>query len=246
MAIIYYPDHIQKKRRHVVDVMANEETVLSAKGSKDITSSALSYRFSPLAPSWTAKTTSMKFSAAVNKTYAVSIETGRGIITGLNDSLWISAGGSSTAEKIVLAQGFYNGTELSSQVKAALEANPVFSGLSLTFTVTYNTTSDVFTITPSSGTIYYWNTYTQVNVRRNSSAGHVLGFTADQSGAALVSDTAVPSLGSKSLIVGDTGTDSNIVVTDAIDLSVDEAVTLESTTGAAVVEYFINYTTKEW
>jgi hypothetical protein len=243
MGIKYYPDHVQKKRHHVVDVLSREERLRSINGGQDLTGNPLTYRFSPLTPSWRTKLVALKFSSAVSKTYSINIETGRGIITGLNDSLWIDINTSGWAQKIILAQGFYNGTELSAQVKTALEANSVFSGLGLTFTVTYSASTDKFTITPSSGTIQYYDVYTPRNLRRNSTAGHVLGFTADQSAASLVSDTAVPSLGNKTVIAGATGVETSIVLNSAIDMSVDEALSIDVTAAVVSVEYCVTYET---
>ena len=241
MAIKYYPDHIQKKRRHVVDVMSSETTLRSINGSQDLTGNALAYRFSPLKPSWRVKLVTLHFSSAVAKTYSINIETGRGIITGLNDSLWIDMNSSGWAQRIVLAPGFYDGTTLSAQVKAALEANSVFSGLGLTFTVAYSSTTDLFTITPSAGTIQYYDVYTPQNLRRNSTAGHVLGLTADQDGSSLVSDTIVPSLGNKTVVSGATGTESAIVLTTDLNMNIDQALSIDVTAAIVSLDYSANY-----
>lgn len=241
MGIKYYPDHIQKKRRHVVDVLSSEAILHSLNGSQDLTGNALTYRFSPLAPTWRTRLVALKFSSATSKTYSINIETGRGIITGLNDSLWIDVNTSGWAQKIILEQGFYNGTELSEQLKTALEANSVFSDLGLTFTVDYSASTDRFTITPSAGTIQYYDVYTPQNLRRNSTAGHVLGFTTDQSDSALVSDVVVPGLGNKTVIAGATGTESSIVLNSTIDMSVDEALSIDITEAAVSVEYCATY-----
>jgi hypothetical protein len=243
MAIRYYPDHVQKKRNHVVDVLSSESGEHSVNGGQDLSGSALAVRFSPLKPSWVVSLVTLHFSAAVSKTYAVSVETGRGIITGLNDSLWIDVNSSGWAQRIVIPQGFYNGSELSTAVQGALDSNSVFSDLGITFTVSYNSGDDTFYITPSSGTIQYYDVYTPQNLRRNSTAGHVLGFTADQSGAFIQSDTVVPSLGVKTLMVGKTGTsDTDLIITDPVNLTIDEALTID--VGGSVssdVEYGIHY-----
>ena len=245
MAILYYPDHVQKKSRHVVEVQSRRDMSHSQEGSKDLNAGPLVYSFSPLSESWTVNMVTLDFSAAVSKTYSINVETGRGILAGLNDSLWIDVNNSGWAQKIILAPGFYDGTTLSAQVKSALEANPTFAGLGLTFTVSYNSTTDLFTITPSSGTIQYYNLFPAQNLRRHSTAGIVLGLTADQGGSSLVSDTMVPGLGDLTPLISNTGTDQHVAVTETIALTEDTAIALASTAAAAIVSYVVTYKTVE-
>lgn len=240
MAIIYYPDHVQKKARNRIDLQMRESTTYTQAGKVDLAASGLTYRFSPVKPSWEVKDVALHFSNGNSKTYSINVETGRGIVTGLNDALWIGVPGC-VAQRVLLDAGFYNGTQLAAQVKAKLDADPVMSALGSVFTVAYAPTTGLFSIQSSLGTVSYVNANTAVPVRRNSSAGHVLGFTADQSGATITSDTSVPGLGTLTVVAGTTGTSQDIFLATPIALGVDQAIAISVTAVATVLDYAINY-----
>ena len=108
----------------------------------------------------------------------LDIETEEIVITANNNTLYFKYdGGSSTA--ITISQTTCNGSRLASAIKVLLDAE-----FSTTFTVSYSTTTNKFTITHASNTIQYINS--------GSTAGYDIGFTADSSAAtSITSDTAV-------------------------------------------------------
>ena len=148
------------------------------------------------------------------------------------------------AQRIDLAEGFYDGTQLSAQLKTQLDANAEFVSNGLTpFTVAYNSISGKFSITPNASTIGFVYTNTAVPVRRNSTAGDVLGFTADAAAASpLVSDTKVPGLGDKiNVLSGSASANTNVVLTDTVTMDVDSALAIDISSAAMNATYKVVY-----
>jgi len=241
MGILYYPNEIQKKYSNRIDVQMREARTYADSGSQDLTGAGMTYSLSQAVPSWKVELVTMHFSGANAKNYSINVETGRGIITGLNDAIWIGVTGA-VPQRIVLDQGFYSGTTLATELQSELNADSVFSGLGVTFTVSWDSATRLFTITPSAGTISYVDENTAQAARINSTSGHVLGFTADQSGASIVSDTAVPALGSKTAIVSETAnTDTDVALTTEVALDVDSALSIDVSAVALTVDYSVKY-----
>ena len=115
--------------------------------------------------------------SGVSRDYDANIVAGRKIVTHYNDYLWLQME-SITPQRIILSAGFYTGTELAAELKTQLDANTAFSDASITFTVSY--TSPSFTITPSSGTMRYIDSFdSQPGVIRKSIAACVIWFKYD-------------------------------------------------------------------
>jgi len=97
------------------------------------------------------------------------------IITSVNDALVFRV--SVTNTPIDIPDGTYGATELCAAVKSCLDT----AFTPLTFTVSYDSDTCKFTITPSAGTLAYINT--------GSDGGYTLGFTQDHTAAtSLTSD----------------------------------------------------------
>ena len=241
MGILYYPNEIQKKRPHRIDIQMREATTLAATGAEDLTGTGLSYRLSRPVPSWKAELITLHFSGATARDIAVSIETGLGIISGLNDAIWIGVSGT-VPQRVTIDEGFYTGTTMATELKTQLDAETAFVDLGVTFTVAWSSVTRKFTITPSAGTATFLSENTAQSVRRNSLAGHVLGLTVDQTGASISSDTALPSLGSKAPVVDyPASVLTDVVITDGLVLDEDSAIAIDISPVALTVHYSIKY-----
>jgi hypothetical protein len=202
----------------------------------DLSSASLSLAVSNLEENWKVDEISLKFSNATARTYAVSKLAGRGVLTHKNDYFWL-AHTDVVAQRIILSQGFYeNSVDFVAEIKSKLDGNTAFSDAGITFTVSYDASTKLITITPSSGSIKYLYNNTAQGVRRLSLAGPVIGFLADTGFAtSLTGDTPVD-IGTKYLIIDGTGsTVTDFVSTDDINMDLDSALLLTGTTGPAVV-----------
>jgi len=246
MPIIYYQDSKIKRYCSPVEKIQKRKTILTSTGHTDLTVSGLNYTLSYPSDNWVVHEVLMHFSAATARAYSVNKVIGRGIITNLNDLLWIRCNGAPT-QSIYLDQGFYDGTTLSAQIKAKLDANTAFIAAGVApFTVTYSITTGKFTIATTAGNVQFLNTNTAIGVNRNSTAGIVIGFTADSSFAAsIVGDTAVGALGSLVPIDAEAAsTDLNTIVnvdTLAPIFNVDTGLNLTIGTVGITVDYQITY-----
>jgi hypothetical protein len=218
-----------------------ESTSLGVSASQDLSGAALDYRLSVPQPSWVAEMVTLHFGSATARNYSISVEQGRGIIKDLNDNLWIGMLGS-PARRIVIDPGFYIGTTLATEVQTKLNADTSFIERGITWLVVWKPSTLQFTITPSSGTATFFSVNTAQSVRRNSKAGHVMGFEADASGTFLISDTACPNLGSKAVILSGTASAAlNVVITDNIPMDVDSALHIDVSSAALTVDYSVKY-----
>ena len=241
MGIIYYPDELQKKRPNRIDVQLRENTILGTNASHDLNGSALDYRLAVPEPSWEVELVTLHFSGATARNFSISLEQGRGVIEGLNDNLWVAVDGA-VPQRIVLDEGFYTGDSLATEVQTKLNADTVFNELGITWTVAWVSATRKFTITPSAGEAAFLNVNTYESVRRNSKAGHVLGFTEDQAGAALTSDTECPNLGSKAAVASATAsTVLDVVLTDKLSMDVDTALHIDASSVNLIVDYSVKY-----
>lgn len=242
MPIVYYPNRVYRAKEPAIDnTMFKSKPVLES-GTKLTASSALDEIITSDKP-WQVNSIAFSFNNATARTFSVSIMNGINIVDDLNDYLWFQIT-SSLPQRIILDAGFYTGTELAAELQSKLNANTAFSALSVTFTVAYDTTTGIFTVTPSSGQIKYLNVARQTLPIRDSIAGHLFGLTADTAFAANVSsDTAVYQLDSESVIISQAANSSTSYVdSTARTLSLDQAIHVESNSGAnVIVGYVVNY-----
>ena len=246
MPITYYFDSKQKKNFPNIEKIQKRKTILSITGNADLTASGMNYTLWHPSDNWVVHEVLMHFSAATARSYSINKVIGRGIITNLNDLLWIKCDGT-PAQSIYLEQGFYDGTTLSAQIKAQLDANTAFIAAGVApFTVSYNATTGKFTIATTAGNVQFINTNTTIGVNRNSTAGAVIGFTTDSSSAAsIVGDTVVAGLGSLIPIDAEAAsTDLNTIVNvDSLSphFDVDSGLNLTIGTVGITVDYKISY-----
>lgn len=246
MPIKYYYDSAIKKPLNPIEKIQKAKTILSYENRADLTASGLDYTLWHPAKDWIAHDVLLHYSGATNRSYSINKVIGRGIISKLNDLLWIECSGYPT-QSIYLDQGFYDGTTLSSQIKTKLDANVNFiaSGAA-PFTVSYSSITGKFTMAPSLGNIRFFNTNTCVGVNRNSTGGAAIGFNSDSLFAASIeSDTAIFGLGNKIPINSETTcTDLNTVI-NAYSLSphldVDTALNVTISAVALNVDYKITF-----
>jgi hypothetical protein len=246
MPITYYYDSKFKKPYPNFEKIQKRKVILSASNGADLTTSGLNYTLWHPSENWVVHEVLMHFGAATARSYSVNKVIGRGIITNLNDLLWIRCDGY-TAQSIYLDQGFYTGTTLATQIKTKLDADANFIAAGVApFTVSYSATTGKFTIVTTAGNIQFINTNIAVGVNRNSTAGAVVGFAADSSFAtSITSDTAVLGLGDLIPIDAEaTSTDINTIVNvDSLSpiFDVDGALNLTIGTVATTVDYKISY-----
>jgi hypothetical protein len=242
MSITYYADELPRKSKPAIQVQQNERILRSVSGSKDITSSALDVTI--WEPSnWEIADILLTFSTTTPKNYAIQKIIGRGVVTGLNDRFYLRSL-DDPPQKIVLDQGFYNGTQMATELKTQLDANAAFVAAGIApFTVSYNATTGLFTITPAAGTIQYLHVNDRVPVRRNSTAGPVLGFTANTAlSASVISDTAVAALGTAVDVLSATASANvDIVSNDLLPMDVDQSLAINTNTAAVTASYKVTY-----
>lgn len=242
MAIKYYPNRVFKGKVPAIDrTMAKRQTETS-QGNKNILASALDVTISSNeASGWQIDSIGFSFDAATARNYSAKIKNGRKVVSDLNDYLWLQMT-TTLPQRIILDAGFYNGTELATELQTQMNANTAFAAYGVTFTVAYDATTGLFTITPSTGMVRYLDTNPSQTLRTTDSiAGHLFGLNEDSAFAASVSsDTAVGGLNSLADIINET---ASVVLNDFDDgtyiLSIDQALILESNSG---VNVSIDYT----
>jgi hypothetical protein len=238
MSIIYYPWRTPRAKKPVVDYLMNKSAILTSNGSFDLSGGALEEIISH-SEDWTITSIALSFSAAVSKTYTVSVINGMKVVEGLNDYLWFIAT-DFFPTKITLDEGFYDGDELAAHLKTKLDA--AFSPA--TFTIVYDsTTASKFTITASAGNIKYIEFNLQgYRPYKQSIAGHLFGFYEDTAFASVIeSDTEVPAL----TLEVPTSTDSDTLTSVYFEgdrlMDLDQALKLDVTSAAAVVNWSVTY-----
>ena len=246
MPILYYANSPIKRYPHVMEKLQRENRTFEATGSQDITSTPLSQIVWNPAPQWQINEISLVFSSSSNKNYSAALLQGRGILKGLNDSIWFKVNGA-VAQKMVLTPGFYDGNTLSTELQTQLNANAAFTALSLTFSVSYTASTGLFSITPSSGNIQYVQENTGQLVYRDSTAGIVFGFTVNSAASSpLTNDTPAFGLGN-TVAIGLTATASantSVFSNTVYPMDVDTALQLTTNTAAMNAQYHVVYQTK--
>ena len=242
MAIKNFPHVIYKTTVPAIDRVMAQRAPVTASISANLASTSIDNVIS-CDRDWQSDSIAFSFSNASSRTYSVAVRNGRRIVAKYNDSLWFWIDGT-MPQQIFLAEGFYTGTQLAAQLKSKLDANAVFTAATITFTVTYDNTTGIFRVTPSSGTIKYMeqNTLAWLSIRQ-STGGHVMGFnvTTPTYSANVGSDTAVAGLDTENYIINRTDTALSYYHDDLHTLSIDQALhvqansTSDVTTSCAVV-----------
>lgn len=241
MAIKYYPNRIPKSPAAIDRVLAQRKLQL-VRGSADITSDGLDVVISANT-AWHVNNIKFTFSGVAARNFSAKITGGRKVVADMNDSLWFQHQ-ETLPQNIVLDAGFYTGTELATELETQLDANAAFIAKSVTFTVTYSDSTGLFTITPSSGNLRYWNANNAIAPRyRDSIGGHLFGFTNNIAyGATVVSNETVFGLNQESWIINEA---ASVVTENFFDdlkiLDIDQALHLQTTTAAIRVDYEVNY-----
>jgi hypothetical protein len=238
MAIRYYPNRIYRARVPKVDRDMAARKISSVSGFKDITLSALDVTITS-DTDWKLHSLSLGFSTATARNYSILVRHGRKVVENLNDYMWFghSTGGVKT---ITLSPGFYSGTTLAAELESQLDSE--FAPI--TWTVAYDFTTGLFTITPSAGTVRYLNVNTSATLpTRDSIGGHLLGFEANvASGASITNDTPVYGLDSQEELYSVTGdTNLSYLYNTPLELSIDDGVTISTGTAAVEVNYTVRY-----
>lgn len=241
MSIVYYPDRVYKKVTPAIDrVMAQRDTAL-VRGRKDATSEALDVVISAN-KNWNLNSVKFTFSNANSRNFTAEILSGKKVISGLNDYLWIQHV-NTIWQKITIDPGFYTGTELAAQLQTKLQANVDLAAVS-TLTVAYVAATGLFTITSSAGNIrYIQKNNTQQLSERDSIAGHLFGLTADTAFASTITST-VPSLClDESAPIVDQSASSHLYYyhDDIHVLNEDQALKLSSNVASVAISYEVNY-----
>ena len=246
MSIVNYPNRPIRNKAPAIDRVMAKRNIKTATGSQNIAGSALDVKLSTNDPDgWLIDSIGFAFSNATGRDFSALIANGRKVVENLNDYLWVWVE-NTQPQRIILTPGFYTGTQLATELKAQLDANPTYSSSSLTFTVAYVVATGLFTITPSTGNIKYLNVNrTQPNAFRDSIAGHLFGFTVTTSAFAssITSDTAVYGLDSElALITQTSSAATSYTHVGPENLSIDQALHLTSNSGANVLlTYVVSY-----
>jgi hypothetical protein len=242
MSIEYFPNRVFKKTVPAIDRVMAERTPRLVRGYQDITSKALDVVISANS-NWQINAIKFTFANATSRNYSATVMGGVKVVANLNDSLWFQSS-NSLWQQINLTPDFYTGDNLAQELENQLNANTAFSDLGLSFTVSYDSTTGLFEIDVSGGTIrYIQQNNTQRLPTRDSTAGHLFGFTVTTGyDSTLVSDTPVFGLNQEAWIINEK---ASVVTQDYSDdihiLNIDEAIHLTTNTAATAVSYEIQY-----
>jgi hypothetical protein len=242
MAIVYYPNRVFKGKVPAIDREMAKRKIEIIQDSKDITAEGIDEVISA-EDGWQLNSIAFEFSDATARDFTASIKQGRKVITDLNDYLWFHTP-TTLPQRIILDEGFYDGTELAAHLKAKMDANTVYAAEGVTFTVTYDTITGLYTITPSTGQLKYLNFNPAQTFRTTDSiAGHLFGLTEDSSfGASVVSDTSVSGLDSEVLFINESASNAlTYYYNEAQVLGVDQALHITSNVANVEVTYTVNY-----
>lgn len=250
MAIKYFPNSVHKKNPGAIDRVLAKRQVKTVRGYQNTTSTALNTYISANSD-WQLDSIKFNFSNTSSRTYSAKIASGLKVVQDLNDSLWFHviypAGGICPLwQKIILSPGFYTGTTLATELQAKLNANATYLAASLTFTVAYDETTGLFTITPDTGGVsikYLQTNTTQYLSNRDSMGGYLLGLTTTTDFAANVaSDTAQYGLNTEAWIIDENDSMVTEHYNDDIHvLSIDQALHLASNVVSTEITYEVTY-----
>jgi len=236
MAIKYYPNRVYKKFVPAIDRELAKREPQIQRGLMDINAAPLDVVISAN-DDWQLDSITFTFNNANARDFSASVIGGRKVVANLNDSLWFQID-TTLPQNIHLEPNFYTGTQLATHLQARLNANADFGAQGITFTVAYDATTGLYTISPSSGTLRYLDVNAaQTLSTRDSIAGHLFGFNADTAFAAsIVSDTPVFGLDTSAPIINESASVLTAYRDDTIHiLELDEAIRLQSNSGVNVV-----------
>lgn len=243
MSITYYPSRINNGKVPAIDREMAKRNIQIEKGAHNINASPLDVTISNNAD-WQINSIGWSFSDILARDFSAFIKEGRRVVANLNDYLWFDVPAVSR-QRIVLDEAFYTGTELATHLKLKMDANTVYSVAGITFAVSYNAATGLFTVTPSSGTIRYLHENLAQTVPNYASiAGGLFGLTTDGTlGATSISDTTVFGLDTEVPFVAETG---SIVETyshnELHTMEVDQALHLTTNSGILLtVDYNVNH-----
>ncbi len=245
MPITYYADRVQKRAASPIELLQKDRKILSVEGGANLDDGDMNAVIWPGLPAWTLKQISLYFSESDPKTYSISKLVGRGIISGLNDKIWLKADGA-PAQEIILSPGFYDNdsNKLVDELKTQLDSNAAFVELGMDpFTVTFTESTGLFEITPNAGTFQFLSRNNRKPAFHwDSTAGSVFGLTEDSTmGSSIISDSTSMAFGNTFEIVSDSASAAtNISLTDSICMSVDDAL-LVSASGDMIASYLASY-----
>jgi len=242
MAIVYFPENIRKKYKPAIDVIMQGKKIYTDSLVQDTTATGITKIISADC-SWQIDSIRFLFSNATARNYDVTIQSGRKVVEGLNDSLWFVTPGTLN-QQIILTPGFYTGTQLATQLQTQLNANVKYVAAGITFTVVYNNTTGIYTITPSSGTIKYLQTNNSQPLGfRDSYGGHLFGLTVNTSfDGTVTSNTPVMGLDSGASIIEYTGSTVLEHYHDTVHyLSIDQALKITTSAAALTVSLEVGY-----
>ena len=192
---------------------------------------------------WVVNSIAFHFNGVIARNYSVRILRGIYVVANYNDYLWIQAT-NSLWQRISLTDGFYTGNQLATHLQTQLNANTAFAALGVTFIVTYNALTGLFTITPSKNSVRYIDSNDTQSLRyRQSTAGQLFGFTTDTAFAASISsDTPIYGLNHQSAIIDETAsTVTEHYHDDRHHLSLDQAIRIRSSVAALEVSIEVVY-----
>ncbi len=239
MAIKYYPNRVFKKLSSPVDMAMRRGTSYTVSNQYDLTEDAAEDVIS-FNHDFQVDSIKINFSGATARDYYVNVISGRRVVQNLNDYLWFISN-TTLPQLITLDEGFYNGTQLATELQTKLNANTAFTQ---TFTVTYTEATGLFNVGVDTGTIKYLDVNTMQTLRtRDSIAGHLLGFNEDSDALSNIdSDTVIYGLNSETAIIDES---ASVVLEHYFDdvklLNIDQALQIGASSAAITMNYEINY-----
>jgi len=240
MAIKYFPNRLEHNRLGSnIDRTRALRNPLMSMSHSNCASVATSFIVSQ-DYGWMVDNITLKYSNnTASRTYALNIKNGRKVVSKMNNDLWFT-GNTVAPQRIILASGFYTGTQLAAELKSKLDANTRFTDDGYTpFAVAYDNVVGTFTVTPNAGTIRYLSVNTQAVLNiRDSIAGHLFGFeaTTTNSSASVTSDTVHPGLDNEIAFFSEAAaTTQDVFYDDLVTMSIDQAVEVQIDQAAAAL-----------
>lgn len=239
MSIIYYPNRVYKGQVPAIDrVMAKRQTV-STTGSANLASAALdTVIYSD--DNWMVDSISFAFNSATPRNFSAFIENGRAVVENLNDYLWFYVAGTAR-QKITLTPGFYNGTELATELQTRLNANAAYVAAGVTFTVTYSAATGQYTIQTDGPDIGYLNENNQADFRtKDSIAGHLFGLNETTQEITLTAACLPGGVTGGAPRIMDVSALSDNVASDTLVFGLDDEISIINQSNSAATSYYHN------
>ena len=241
MPLTKYADEVANLVNRI-DRQALSQRILVSREVQDISGAGLVHRVYLAKNPWCTKEIALSFSGANARDITISKVTGASVVTGITDRFWIRVVGS-VPQRIDLTEQFhFDAAGIAADLEAQLDANQAFSDLGMTFTVNYDGTTKLFSISNSCGLVMnFYASNPFVPVRKNSTAGPLLGFTADQQGVVLTSDEAAD-VGTEYVLIFEAGDISlTYVVTDPFNFDNDSFLLVETGMANITVTSKVSY-----